>query len=168
MFLDVDGVLNDFATLLFTDRVFSDERLEMVASLYEEFGCKIVLSTSWRHGMNEDTLECAPNSAAETISNALQSKGCEIIGHTRSLKEGRGDDIAEYVGRKLAPADNFLILDDEDVTICPWNDVKHKELADHFLRTKASNGMTYEDYKRAQAFFAGDPDWRTKNFIMEE
>lgn len=168
LFLDVDGVLNDFATLLFTDGELSDEKLEMVASLCKEFDCKIVLSTSWRGGMNEDTLECRQGSAAEIISKALKSKGCEIVGRTRELNNGRGADIAEYISRKLTSADNFLILDDEDVTICPWNDIRHEELADHFLRTKASNGMTYEDYRKVQAFFAGDRDWKTKTFTVEE
>lgn len=160
IFLDVDGVLNDFATMLFTDEELCDEKLEMIGSLCEDQHCQIVLSTSWRHGMNENTLECEPGSSAEKLTKALKSKGCVIAGRTGEYASDRGLLIADYVKAHLKEDDKFLILDDEDIVNCSFTCNTFPGLESHFLRTNALVGMTYEDYKKAVLFFEGDPNWK--------
>lgn len=102
LFLDIDGVCNCATTfqqpggdrLYVIDPAMADRVKRIVA----ETGCKVVLSSTWRHG--------------EDGRNVVKEKVVDFIGVTRSIGRGfRGDEVNDWIKRNPGMT-NYAILDD--------------------------------------------------------
>lgn len=111
VFLDVDGVLNDMATILSTGRDFpTKDHLDCLKQIIDATDAKIVLSSSWRfHAQDRND-----------IKNALRNVGLEIFDMTKelSMKHQRGEEIKEWLSRH-PEVERFVILDDHEEDILP-------------------------------------------------
>ena len=167
IFLDVDGVLNDAETLFYTQNHrlvdISEQKLFLFGTLCKEYNCKVVISSSWRYGMDPNTLECRKGSDAYNLMEALKRVNVEVIGRTEETRSGdRGFEINKYIKDHLSKDDKILILDDEDVTTDYMKILLHPELKDLQYQTSFSHGFDFTAYKRCQAYFENDQNWKTK------
>lgn len=108
LFLDIDGVLNNFATI--HKHMICEEKIDpkCVAQLNRIIEAvpdlKIVVSSSWRVFFSLDE-----------ITAALRAKGFvgSLLDRTKRLDVvGRGDEIKEWLNRH-SDVKKFAILDDE-------------------------------------------------------
>lgn len=132
IFLDIDGVLNNCEYLIVhqdEDGIVDPECLDLLEKLVKEFDCKIVLSSAWRLGLDEnlqpkfktvkrfDGSE-EPSRCARLLT-LFEQRGIKICGKTESIYDGerwsRPIEIYCYVKNNLSPNDNYVILDDEKV-----------------------------------------------------
>ena len=127
LFLDIDGVLN--SQLFFEseeykkddDHTMIDTKLvHHINRIVEETGCKIVISSSWRHsgldecnrkllskGLNEMAIDITPSLYFEKNKHDYTysvPRGCEIKAWLEMNKGILGDKISKT---------NYVILDDD-------------------------------------------------------
>ena len=138
IFLDVDGVLNNDATLTRTVywTVFVDDYLiERLKRLVEKTNAKIVLSSSWRVYRENEKF----NKDFCQLVEKLNEFGLHIDDYTPEFAtDDRGEEIDAWL--KANPnVKNFVILDDDKI----------KLHADHHVRTINRFGLTDKDVDKA-------------------
>jgi len=143
IFLDVDGVLNRFPPKEGDNRSWppmgreyevSAESLGWLpepVSIIRDFvligNCKIVLSSTWRHYVTAEQVEAGLGVPANTV-----------IGMTKSLMNGRGEEIEQW-RKEFDHQGPFVIIDDDtyDILCC-------KDLVGHIVKTSTDVGLTRE------------------------
>jgi len=130
LFLDVDGVLNNRATIIEKGMLgLCDNMLELLSQIIEKTDAKIVLSSTWR---------LYPQSTNELKIKLYQKelkifdKTIEILREKLSLPIKRKEEINEWLERN--EVDNFAILDDDS----------DAEIKGHFFQTNFEIGLTKE------------------------
>jgi hypothetical protein len=121
IFLDIDGVLNTFATRRRNGIDDIDpSRLEMLHQLVDDTGAKVVLSSTWR--------------TMHTIEDMSQRLRLQLIGYTPYLSGSpRGEEIDRWFYDN-EHVDSFVILDDR-------NDMEpHRG---RLVQTKETQGLTW-------------------------
>jgi hypothetical protein len=115
IFLDIDGVLNNLATLRATRDGFGldPKCLLLLKDIVDKTGAKIVLSSTWR---------CFEKGRV-ALRRALRINGIpDIIGCTEDLRTDRKDEILKWIKDKKVDQinDRIAILDDEpDACLVP-------------------------------------------------
>lgn len=63
IFLDFDGVINTFNSVLepFEDKNAVEKRIKILGDICKEYNCKIVIESSHKTCIDEETLETNPN-----------------------------------------------------------------------------------------------------------
>ncbi len=117
IFLDIDGVLNSqkffnerFIILGRAVKVLHEkidpEAVLKLNQITDATDAKIVLSSTWRMGFQEDTIKCAD------FFKSLGITG-EIIGMTPVLNHFRGGEISHWLlNNDPKGTDKFIIIDD--------------------------------------------------------
>ena len=106
IFLDVDGVLNSVRDYYSIDLV-TDSHFELLKELIDITGAKIVLSSSWRFGIDD------VNCSAHNLITRLSEYDLTIFDKTPVLRgKKRGDEIRAWLDKHEGITD-FVILDDE-------------------------------------------------------
>lgn len=120
IFLDIDGVLNSTESITKNglkgierpDKVFIKDSVDLINSLIEETGAKVIISSTWRYRMDDLRKIFKKNNLSTE----------DIIGKTPILHEERGDEIVDWLEKTDKKIDSFVIIDDDrDMTT-----VKHK------------------------------------------
>jgi len=127
VFLDIDGVLNDFTTDVYGDDTPTDSHLKILKHIIDETGAEIVLSSTWRLFVK----------ARKTVEKRLADFGMKLFGVTMELRN-RPDEIREWLSRHNV--ENFVILDDEPMS----NDLKSKA-----VKTTLTYGLLPSHAERA-------------------
>lgn len=166
IFLDVDGVLNDKHYLLFyadEDGVINQKSVDLLAKLVKQFDAKVILSSSWRNGFDDNmqpnylTIKNGDGTEQESrcakLLRMLNEADIVLCGKTGSVNEGihwgRPTEIYNYVKEHLAPEDNYVILDDDDVVGEAHPDLI-SELAPHFVHTSfVKRGFDEKAFEKA-------------------
>lgn len=122
IFLDVDGVLNDFYTLkkrgkrnIFEEPELDldEDKIKLLKELIDKTNAKIVLSSSWRVFFDKDTLN-PKNNHGQELRRLLYKYGLEIYSLTKRSGNGkREDEINDWL-ENHDDIESFVILDDED------------------------------------------------------
>lgn len=154
IFLDVDGVLNnsDFLMEHKDDECIIDTASVLQLSyLVKNFNARVVLSSSWRSGLNDDLsakyktkklvdgTEIA--SRTQQLLTILETFGISLYGKTENIYEGdhwsRPTEILNYIDLNLTENDSYVIFDDDDVAMYSQDGKKgdFKELIKHFVQT---------------------------------
>lgn len=115
IFLDIDGVLNHENT---PDRCgiyigIEDRKVELLKQIVDSTGAKIVLSSTWRLGINNKGHRLEHH--AEYLNEKLLKYGLEIYDKTKELSrhgELRGKEINEWLSRH-PDVEQWVVLDDE-------------------------------------------------------
>jgi hypothetical protein len=148
LFLDVDGVLNNFEvvnTLPRGKHPLGERQLGLLKTLVSEAGCQIVLISSWRQ--LRDSLA--------TLGVAFQQHGIPVwIGVTPHLKTARrADEILSWIKENVSvPAVAVGIDDAEDIDIGEDHrlPVRFKS-----FKTDFDIGLTTEIVQDAVGWFVG-------------
>jgi uncharacterized protein YaaR (DUF327 family) len=120
IFLDIDGVLNNYNTL--GERLsWESDSVKILNRIIKETGAEIVLSSTWRK----------LKSYRNIIKNDMK---INYIGKTPSLYKKRGIEIQTWLDENPG-VEKFVILDDD-------SDMEH--LMPHLLQTDGEFGLTNE------------------------
>ena len=144
IFLDVDGVLNNFHTRTVTSDgwCFVDGFLiERLRTLVKASGAKVILSSTWRDGWNRED-ESQNELCFIELRDALREHDIEIFDALPlPLRMRRSIAIREFFEKwKGEPIEEFVILDD-------WNDME--EFTGHLVLTNPRFGLTNDDVAKA-------------------
>lgn len=120
IFLDIDGVLNNYHTLS-EGLNWEPDLVKILKRIIKETGAKVVLSSTWRK----------IKSYRDIIQNDMWIK---YIGKTPILWKKRGIEIQEWLDENPG-VERFVILDDD-------SDMVH--LMEHLLQTDGEFGLTNE------------------------
>ena len=146
LFLDIDGVLNyegcdsRYGSVYFV----VEEKVHMLKEIISKTDAKIVLTSTWRHGLTdlmlgEETFEAG---LYEAFINTLEEHDMEIYGCTGEDETTRGEEIEFWLQVAEEQIETFVILDDmypEDLKL-------HQE---KLVQTVESFGLTQEDVEKA-------------------
>lgn len=128
IFLDIDGVLNDFYTLkkkrgrnVFEEPEpdLDEDKFKLLKELVDKTDAKIVLSSSWRFFFDKDTLKPI-NNAGQELTRLLYKYSLKLYSVT-----GRNNKREDEINDWLNSHDNiesFVILDDDDVDLTSFID----------------------------------------------
>lgn len=165
IFLDIDGVMNnqedwlakvDSETEEFRGhRMFCDGAWQMLSQVCRETGAKVVLSSSWRMGLDiapDGTLVSRGGPMSDKLLEYFSKYEIELIGKTTNYYDHRGRQIKEYVKNELKTDDNWIVLDDEDVDIRGYVD---KSL---IFKTTFEKGLTDKHCKKIISYFKENTD----------
>lgn len=178
IFLDVDGVLNNYNWLLKTyhdkDSAIAwdldPKCVYWLADLCKNCNAKIVLSSSWRSSIGDD-LQVLPRikeleeqqgytGHTSLLLRTFKENNIELVGKTDNDRPedendfwDRAGQIYRYILHNITRGDQFIILDDEDVP--GLGAPKYKNvLQDRFLLTDFyGDGLNEEIVKKAKKLF---------------
>lgn len=145
IFLDVDGVLNNYKTTRRTKGGFvfvEESKLKLLKHIIDVTGAEVVLSSDWRYdrdvpGWNDHYLE---------LRDELLRYGIRFYGFTPELpSEHRGEEIALWLTEHPEVSD-FVILDDR-------TDIKPNK--DHWVQTVMRRGLGTEEADEAVRILMG-------------
>lgn len=150
LFLDIDGVLNctsptpsDECELVDLNEWrygFNPQLVARLRYVIANTGCKIVVSSSWRHHANYAPYQPDRN-WRDVLSEMLHRTLDVFAGETTMDKQGRrGLEILKWLSDH--PTNFFCVVDDEVVDIVPYID-KSK-----IVKTDMRYGLSIEDAKR--------------------
>jgi len=156
IFLDMDGVvvterscINDKGTMGVPDPV----AVEMINKLCEDFGAKIVVSSSWRNLFDRRAMYHILKGMGFRDEHLYGYGSMENINgfYTPSLKSAcRGEEIARWLGAHPG-VERYVILDDTP-DMLSWQ-------APCSVITDGFDGMAYSDYRYARSILAaGRPE----------
>lgn len=142
IFLDIDGVLNSWST----GYKITTKKLQLLNSILEDTGAKIVISSSWRIGSKDvkefldknfskrtfrlDNFKDATN--RECIENIFYND--KIIDLTDTFGPSRGDEIKRWLDNHSDDVESYVILDDD-------SDMLDEQL-EHLVQTDTYFGLT--------------------------
>ena len=106
VFLDVDGVLNNFDSLK-KNVLLIPSKLKLLAKILEETRAKIVVSSSWGHSLKP---------ALEKHSNMGKYIASQIIGVTPKHYRWRGDQIKAWLSENKVK--RYVVIEDEICDVC--------------------------------------------------
>lgn len=140
IFLDIDGVLNsreydrhrNWNELTNID----ETRMPLVKEIVEKTGAKIVLSSTWRDGWNENEALCDED--GRYINDIFKKFNLSIYSKTPDfgLAAVRRDEVAAWLQETEDTIENFVIIDDYRFG---W-----AELSDNFVKTNPVKGLGLE------------------------
>ena len=141
VFLDIDGVLNNFASIAESVRILP-EKVLLIQHLVNRTDAKVVISSSWKNDLTLKELKIVLGRAG------LSTMGT-IIGVTPSYQASRGGEIDRYIRenhfgatKDTGEEDRFVIIDDDDSGILEYQEP-------FFVKTHMKFGVTYHDIERA-------------------
>lgn len=114
IFLDIDGVLNNLAYHEAAGKCapeIEERALKILADIYKESNCRIVLASSWRE--LDATLDRPAHSMYQYLLSCMKRYDMEIIGKTPYIHMDRPAEIAEWIKIHEDEIRNFIILDDD-------------------------------------------------------
>lgn len=134
LFLDIDGVVNGADTHTLVDNLWPIDRYMafLVGKIVLDTGCKVVLSSSWRH--HPDGVEVA--SKRITPIHDITGNGGKV----------RGDEIKEWLDAHPEVTEYAIVDDDSDML---------EEQKPNFFQTSWSTGITEEIAKQITKHFNG-------------
>lgn len=131
IFLDIDGVLNNFHTLKRNISNYEEtgnweinideNKIELLSKIVEVNNAKIVLSSSWKINWDEDNI----SKDLLSLFKLFKKYNIECIGRTPNIKNGintmwKDYDILAYLCSH-PEVEHFCIIDDEDYDISILN-----------------------------------------------
>lgn len=144
IFLDIDGVVNCNSTKeMFNGYIFvEDRKVEMIKQIVDATGAKIVLSSTWRYGWEDDDSCCPLYPEFQALRDKFKSFGMEFISKTPMDPRGyRGSEIHAWLQHWGGePVESFVILDDD-------NDMK--PYGSKLVQTSWLKGIEDKHVKRA-------------------
>ncbi len=128
IFLDIDGVLNDYNTTVYNNRNdilgkynISLEKLNLLKQLIKEINGKVVFISALRY--DEDFLE---------LAYTLTEMDIQIDGRTPRINGNKSLEILSYLTEHNIS--NYLILEDDELLNIP-------EIQEHLIETPTDDGL---------------------------
>ena len=128
LFLDVDGVLNNYRTgNIFT---ITKSKLRLLQQIVERTGCEIVLSSTWRLNVMGEL---------DVLKKKLWYRKLTIADVTPKFNDMRGEQIQSWLAHHPEVTAWCIIDDDNDM-------LDNQSL--NFVQTDGMVGMTAEDAEK--------------------
>ena len=151
LFLDIDGVLNctfptpsddyEWVDLDEWRYGFNPQLVARLRYVLANTGCKIVVSSSWRHHTSYAPYEPTENWRDVLARKLGRTREETFAGETgRDPKGKRGLEINKWLDEN--PVDSFCVVDDEVSDITPYVDRRK------VVKTDMKHGLTIEDARR--------------------
>lgn len=161
IFADVDGVLNHEDT---PDRCgmyigIADEKVKLLKKIVDATDAKIVLSSTWRLGINNQGHRLEHH--AEYLKEKLAKYGLEIYDKTELLTRNggcRGKEIHEWLTRH-PEVDQWVVLDDEWFIDFNMYDIPRHHVQTYFYTIRGEGGLTEEGVEQAIKILNGGLDY---------
>lgn len=168
IFLDIDGVMNNEFDILekmnddtkqYTrdDIRFCEEAWDLLGKLCQQTNAKVILSSSWRHGLYKDSggdikVNSEDDKTAIRLLAYFKAKKIPLVGLTSFGFDGsRGQQILDYIAKNLnGLTDEWIVIDDE---ISDMEDILPME---HVFKTSFKTGLTQEIYNRILEYWGWD------------
>lgn len=169
IFLDIDGVMNNEFDILEkmhdddakkhtrNDIHFCDAAWDRLGTLCKKTGAKVILSSSWRHGLIKDergnvVVANQENHLAIRLLAYFKAYKVPLVGLTGLGRDGcRGLQILDYIAENLnGITDEWIVLDDEIF------DMKEHLPMDHVFKTSFKTGLTDEICRDILEFWGWD------------
>ena len=135
LFLDVDGVLNNWSTSELTPDKYTgidDFLVERLSKIVKELDLTIVLTSDWKSDWIEQKID------GKYLDDKLAKYGLKILERTyESFSSRRGEGIRSYLSKNKVEA--YVIVDDTD-----FNDFTD-ELEERFVMTDPMFGLSEEN-----------------------
>lgn len=151
IFLDVDGVLNNYYTLRRISDHFNETKellveleevmVERLSRIVKATDASIVLSSAWRVGWSR---KGDHNRYCEELEMMLEKYGVEIIDKTEHLQKRRGDEIFEWLSRH-DEVENYIIIDDCEIALADNTEFDQGKI----LYTTYEEGLLEEHVEKA-------------------
>lgn len=155
IFLDIDGVVNcEHTKEMFNHYTFvEDKKVEMIKQIVDATGAKIVLSSTWRFGWEEDDTCCQLYLEFDALRKKFKEFGMEFISKTPIDSRGyRGNEIKEWLQNwKGENIESFIILDDD-------NDMK--PFGSRLIQTSWMKGIQEKHIKKAIKMLGEKVEWK--------
>ena len=139
IFLDVDGVLNNYETTELTPDKYigiDDKLVELLSKIVKLTDAKIVLMSDWKDDWNLQKPD------GVYLDKKLEKYGLEIIARTyESYPSRRGEGVRAYL--KENKVEEYVLIDDTEFS--DFTD----ELEERFVNTDPVSGLTLEDVQKA-------------------
>ena len=146
IFLDFDGVVetiywekDNYGTLTLNslkkyprEYLNNTQAIGWLNELYKKIPYNIVISSTWRIGMNIQQLQ-------DLLERSGFDKKIKIIGTTPILHQKRGKETQKWIDDNHFKG-KFIIVDDD-------NDMCH--LSEHLIKTDSLLGFTIYDYQKS-------------------
>lgn len=161
LFLDFDGVItctrasyeNRVDDTFMPGRNYLDGAcLAELHGVIQQTGCRIVVSSSWRHGK---TLEWLAE-FLEVPAGIVIGKTCgdgEVFTHD---SDGRGNNITQWLADHGRDVDNWAVVDDDLFDMNPW-------MLSRIVHTSHQDGLTSEKASELIALLGvsrgGESEW---------
>ena len=155
IFLDIDGVLNSHTT---KDTCgfyigIEDRKVKLLRDIVDATDAKIVLSSTWRIGLNNQGHRLENN--MPYLKNKLAKFGLDIYGYTPEVgihRDCRGQEINLWLKAHEQEVDQWVVLDDE------WfPDFSTYGIYPHWVRTAFyGDGLTIDDVEDAIRVLNGE------------
>ena len=166
LFLDVDYVLNKKNTNIFTpdgDCFVEDEKVELLKELIDKTNAKVVLSSTWREGWEDDKNNLDTKNRRDFIllKNKFLEYGIELYDYTSlPVINDRSFRILEYLNKYKEDISSILILDDI---------YSMEVLNKYFLKTSILEGLTSKHVKKGINILLKDDfqEWSKKKEIFK-
>lgn len=150
IFLDIDGVLCtplsvrlDWLLRRPMDRqCFDPIALHLLRRLVKRTGARVVLSSSWRYGLEDS--DPFTQKIMANFYRVLQANGTPVWDTAPILDQTKGEEIAAWL--RLHPESRYAILDDraDEFTRTP-------DLAARLVLVDSRRGLRRQDCRRALA-----------------
>ena len=145
IFLDVDGVLNNWQTTILTPDKYigiEDSLVELLSKIVKLTDAKIVLTSDWKDDWNLQKPD------GVYLDDKLKKYDLKIITRTyESYPSRRGEGIRTYL--KENKVEQYVIIDDTE--FMDFTD----ELEERFVNTDPALGLTIEDVQKAVKILNG-------------
>lgn len=133
IFLDIDGVLNTQDSWIKLYQI-NKELVKNLALIVEKTNAKIILTSSWRKGWDENN----PTPQIIRLKEIFSEYNIKILDVTPVLNgRKRDDEIKRYL--YFNPYDNYIVIDDDKN--------EFKDLSNVYL-VNAKVGLTSKDAKQ--------------------
>ncbi len=161
IFLDIDGVLNvmspSYNTLKIRkgmENIYIERMLvERLLWLIEKTDAVVVISSSWRHDMDELQIQM---SRAGMDSETWEKR---VVGKTPTIR-WRGDEITAWMANHT-DITSYVVLEDEPEDVC--GDYCDAIPAQNVVHVDMKNGLTHQDIEKAKKILEEDEKWNAKN-----
>ena len=142
IFIDFDGVLN---THHYNSLKDIEKRIKILADICNEYNCKVVIESTSKDAIDEETLEVIENSQINKIFEMFKKYNIECIGRTPNIEKKineiaylsvwKEDEIMQYL--KMHPEiEHYCIIDDDDAkSIMHWEISDLDKVRDHLVET---------------------------------
>lgn len=147
IFLDIDGVLNNYQTMALTPDGYTginNGLLKRLSMIVKETNARIVLSSTWKSDWDKDENLCS-NDGKYMVKkfkqlNLLIFDKIEDINDSLSM---RGASIMKYL-ENHPEVEEWVVIDDDE-----FDFAKYPNIMDRFVHTDHEKGLTDENVNQA-------------------
>lgn len=140
IFLDFDGVLD---TIHYNGMDDIERRIKILADICKEYNCKIVIESSHKDSIDEETLEIYDDSWVSSIFDLFKKYGIVCVGRTPNVRKQKDeisylpmwkeDEILLYL-KGHPEIKHYCIIDDDDAkNTMHWEVSDLDKVRDHLV-----------------------------------